>query len=423
MTSSNTVLLSSNKHSDHSTLTKIPTGEHERRLHNVSPPPAKNHIPDKWEAAPIDAALHTSLDAGTSTLLPFNDRGNKQQRNDSDVEAFVPFCTSTPPSTPQRGEGHKRTAPTITDVVKLDIFKAHAKFMPSPTVTPEATIELPLVLKPHSPSLKRKSAHSDLQSPSTLQHSLDSITASPFGVRTKLSQMPIMKPVSPLRIVKRHSPKPVGVRASTTSEVSKAVISAVRDAFVEARDADADEEGTTVRELINRDSVWTCDGPHGGPTRYNMLLEGDESDEEHGQESPTIRATPCTPPPPYAFKSPGPGVLFRSEKEGDLMPSVFSGIMTPQVTELLRLETTSLSSVDSCLDDIIVSFEHLMTIVPNLNSPLLQDPLLSAKGSDKNTADARILANGNITGRCSALSEAYGGCVSQWSDVLRLDSY
>ncbi|KAF5379756.1 hypothetical protein D9615_005743 [Tricholomella constricta] len=227
------------------------------------------------------------------------------------------------------------------------------------------------------------------------------------------------KTVSPLRIVKRNTIKAPSVRTSTASEASIAVISAVRGAFVQTREEHPEDEGAAARELISRESVLTCDGVSVGPFRCDIseVPEMNESGEGYSQEMSSR-----SPPPPYMHCNPA---FAASLNENGVKPS---GLLHPDCDGPAQISTESsyvkgpmpLSSVDSGLDDILASFENLISSMPKFKASLAkaQDPALLV-GQEKIASSLKPSAN--VQRYVS--DDPCGGHGTHWSDVLRLDSY
>jgi len=77
--------------------------------------------------------------------------------------------------------------------------------------------------------------------------------------------------------------------------------------------------------------------------------------------------------------------------------------------------------VDSCLDELLASFEQLITTMPKFPASLArsQGPLLSTTVGTKKGVDTTPVLD---TVRC-ALNDVHGGRADQWSDVLQSDKY
>lgn len=327
--------------------------------------------------------------------------------NDAEAKRLIyPFLTSTPSRACKDRRGHRRAAlATITTIEH--VTPETAAGLPSSS-TDALLVSTPVAQRMRSPSLRRKPGYDDL-------HSLSPTRPSPKKRPASVNWFAApAKSVSPLRIAKRNvapvSDKPVMATFESTLDEDELqdMISTVRAAFVDLWADDSQEDaGVAARELINRQSVWTCDAVSMDDTDTS---ENDSEEEEYGNEL-KIRS-PCSPPPPYAFSNSPFYALhpIGQENKGSMdvkLPSVCS-IPASDSTELSYLqESTPASSVDSCLDDILTSFEHLVTT-------------MGPKFSSHPTASATALAVDLGYFAYDGVVEEYG---TQWSDILELDSY
>ncbi|KAF8071579.1 hypothetical protein FPV67DRAFT_1667066 [Lyophyllum atratum] len=427
--------------------TKTVTDDHER-----TSPSTSSH-------AGNEVTEDTNEFSGVTTLDPFLDSnlaspcllftGDHDHRQQNALPAFLklPFTTSTPPRTRKGGKTHKRAAlTTITNIAHLNIPVSFDQSYPSPTAT-EPIVDTPLVQRLRSPSLRRKPAYEDLHSASPMRPRFSDAPPSPT-VSSSSSEVQF-KSVSPLRIVKRNGgspvcvqapsmpealeavaypvkhtePGPPGVRASAMSEISKVVTSAVRHAFVQTRIEGQDDEGAAARELIQRASVWSCDAVPTGPSRCDMatVQEADESEEEHAGEV-TPRAS-HSPPPPYAFSNPSVNATLGPVTEGTMLQPARSVSSCVSTAFSYLHGNTPVASVDSCLDDILESFEQLMATMPKFKGHIAQSsghPLSVGGGEAKKSILAVPLVKGQRIVSKDACSRR---TTTLWSDVLPLDNY
>lgn len=398
----------------------------------------------------LDLTLDPFLDAPRISPFSFITKVDDHQLEDFESDLLkYPFSTSTPPRTPRRrkdGKGHKRAAlATITNISHVTSFISSG--ITSITDASDTSNDTPLadtsvIQRMRSPSLRRKPAYEDLHSASPTRPSPKRRPVSTvwFGSPQGTS----FKSVLPLRIVKRNGTSPSSSDSGLMNSESllkedelQDVISAVRDAFEHLREAGQDDEGAAARELINRESIWTCDAVSTVDSNKNMMAaledEEDESeDEEYGNES-TVRST-YSPPPPYAFSNTGfyatvepssPSAIDML-KLGDSVDKIHPvcSVLASGSTELSYLQgKTPIPSVESCLDDILVSFEHLIsTMGPKFQAMHMSGAPIEGRTKVENSTEANQKLPALDLGHY-----AYAGvsedCFTQWSDVLQLDNY
>ncbi|KAG6886517.1 hypothetical protein C0992_003624 [Termitomyces sp. T32_za158] len=306
-------------------------------------------------------------------LAKFPSRDGRGMQDDESLLFTLPLCTSTPPRSRRGGKGHRRGAlVTISQLERLNETRSSVEInsLSSPTKN-ESVIETPSARRQRTLSLRRSVAFGIFDSPppawSTPKRHAPSIIVLGSSPGSSSSPDPSLRPTTPLRIVKRNK-----IRSSTTSEVSKAVISAVRDAFVGTREEHEDDAAPDPRDILCRASVWTC---HTLPVGYSSsdisIYEDDEAEDEYTQESG--EQGPATPPPPYAFSGLNTMVSVADGLKADTIKafldmkrcSIYSDDST-EIGYLAAAPGSALASVDSCLDDLLASFENLMTAMPEL---------------------------------------------------------
>ncbi|KAG6889003.1 hypothetical protein C0995_004471 [Termitomyces sp. Mi166 len=395
-----------------------------------SPGPLKKAIEEEVTSNDFDLSL-----AGDLTMDPFLDvkpisplvtyPPSKDSYGIEDAEPLLftlPLCTSTPPRSRRGGKGHRRgVLTTITKLEHINIPTSSAGSVspPSPTDIVESVVDTPSARRQRTASLRRSVAFGIFDSPppvwSTPKRPAPSIIVLGSTPESGSSLESIISPTTPLRIVKRSK-----VRSSTTSEVSKAVISAVRDAFVETREEHDDDIAADPRDILNRASVWTCNTL---PVTFSQdeisVYEDDEAEDEDTQES--SEQEPATPPPPYAFSNPNTTDTVADELKADTVQALFQDMKRYSVasndsTELGYLAPTPGSapaSVDSCLDDILASFENLMAGMPEFHPSIAKAQvakLLTVASREQMDLPADLTRPGRDYS-------------SQWSDVLYLENY
>lgn len=356
------------------------------------------------------------------------------------------------PKTPKHGKGHRRAAlATITNLAHVIGLCA-----PPNTLFPlkdSSVTGAPMIQRARSQSLRRKPAFEDLHSPSPKrkysQASLKDQRASPTKRPVSIvwfsdkNGIPY-KSVSPLRIVKRnrqpHSspdPQPKPIPALISGEHLQDMVSAVRN----LRETDDDDEGAAARELINRASIWTCKTAVTVDSRREDDLDHEEDTDEEVEygDQATYRST-CSPPPPYAFSNTQAGP-FSAPKETLPVVTLLSSRnvevespcrpSTSDSTELSYLRDGSpLSSAESSFDDILTSFEGLIsTMGPRYQSPI---PKMFAATENKAEAGPKKAALNDSRPKGTEYNpydgianddEAEGCGVPHWSEVLLLDGY
>ncbi|KAG6877317.1 hypothetical protein C0993_008655 [Termitomyces sp. T159_Od127] len=300
-----------------------------------------------------------------------------------DVETSLftlPLCTSTPPRSRRGGKGHRRgSLVAISKPVHLNKARSPVEVhsLPSPTKN-ESAIEASSTRKQSTVSLRRGVAFGIFDSPppawSTPTRPAPSMVVLDSTLESNSSPDPVLGPTTPLRIVKRNK-----IRSSTTSEVSKAVISAVRDAFVETREQHEDDAVSDPRDLLCRASIWTCNTlPVGCSTSDISTYEDDEAEEEGTQES--AEQGLATPPPPYAFSDLNTTISVADGLKADTIRAFLDmkrcSLSSNGSTELGYLAAapgSAPTSVDSCLDDLLASFENLLIAMPELQPSAAKD--------------------------------------------------
>ncbi|KAG6864866.1 hypothetical protein C0991_006720 [Blastosporella zonata] len=369
-----------------------------------------------------DVVLDPFLDA--KPVFPFATCPSQKGCDAEDAEPLLftlPLCTSTPPR--KGGKGHKISAPgTLANLENVNISDhlIERDSLPSPTET-EPMVDTPSAKRQRSSSLHQSIAFGSFTTPppawsTTPIKPMPSIVVQgstpPSSTFTSSSQELIFKLITPLRIVKRKAAQD---RSSTTSEVSRAVITAVRDAFVESRKESEAEATIDPRDLLNRASVATCDAVlvSIGSSKSGMApVHEAEETGEYTQEA--VSQTPATPPPPYALSN--PNGLKADAAKAFLDTKRFS-ISTCASTELQYLMTTPgttpASSVDSCLDDILASFEHLMATLPEFQ----------ASRAKYEVPGLAVAAKEKIGLEAAAAAAALRTSGVEWSDVLHLENY
>lgn len=303
----------------------------------------------------------------------------------------LPLCTSTPPRSRRGGKGHRRGAlVTISKPEHLNRSRSSAGVdVLSSSTENEYVISTPSARRQRTASLRRSVTFDIFDSPppvwSTPKRTTPSIVVLSSTPKSTSSPDRILGPITPLRIVKRNK-----IRSSTTSEVSKSVISAVRDAFVKTREENY--SASDPRDILCRASVWTCNTiPVGCSTSDMSIYEEDRAEDEDTQES--VDQGPATPPPPYAFSdlntmvSVADGLKIDTVKAFlDMTRCSLSSNGSTELGYLAAVPESAYASVDSCLDDLLASFEDLMTAMPELH-PLVakaQTPkLLSIAGREQ----------------------------------------
>jgi len=425
----------------------------------------------------------------------------------------------------------------------------------SPCSTVLAT---PVSQRRRSLSLRRRPAYEDLHSPSPPRSSLKKCSISRLWFYPPETKQVQASTVGPLRITKRSGSSSPTTPGSTSPQFkfdeddTHDVILKVRAVFELLRGNEDEDEGTTARELLNRESVESSTHSRQRPEEEEE--ESDDDDEEYGNEV-TTRSI-CSPPPPYAL-SPGlfPPDLYdslkrdspldafkyikedqppvtplqspaltgvsdlrrqnsssftnydrnsprslraprRSKSANTLTPAVStelayfnnnnsgsgspkilqvpprskstetltptistelayfnqSGLLAPTLSSLTLATAVStelsylkddeqsalappvviVESVDSAIDDILASFEHLMTsmgikVQSTPQAPAAEStPRLDVPGSVSSTS-LRSIKRVRVKPRPETGCYVYGGlaeeCDAQWYDLLELDSY
>ncbi|KAG6833108.1 hypothetical protein H0H87_011216 [Tephrocybe sp. NHM501043] len=320
-------------------------------------------------------------------------------------------CTSTPRRKGRKG--YKRAdLDTITNVASSSVHDSSAvrDSLPSPTQT-EPVVDSPSVQRKRSSSLGHSIGFDGFNSRqpawNTPTKPMPSIIVQGSTPRSS-SHEPQIKPITPLRIVKH---KPVREHASTTSEVSRAVITAVRDAFAETRLENEEDATSDPRDLLSRASVLTCDTVPIDSSKSDMCPV---QDKDYLQE--VDAETLATPPPPYAFSNLNSSSVSKMDTVKAFLDMKRFSVSLRGSTELQYLTatpgTTPVSSVESCLDELLASFEHLMVTMPEFKTSMA-NPQVS------NLSTAANLEKG--LGTNSSAGFRVSGV--QWSDVLALDNY
>ncbi|KAF9460333.1 hypothetical protein BDZ94DRAFT_1311590 [Collybia nuda] len=355
--------------------------------------------------------------------------------------------SSTPPKTPKNGRGHRRAAlATITNIAHVTNL-----FSPPDVSSPTKVGSLfgaPMVQRMRSQSLRRKPAFDDLHSPSPIrrysQASLGDYGVSPTKRPVSLvwfsdkNGVPF-KSVSPLRIVKRNmqptsdpSPQPKVVPVQVAEENLRDMVAAVRN----LREEECEDEGDSARELINRASIWTCKTARTMGSTRNILAaleQEEETDEEEYGDQATCRST-CSPPPPYAFSNPNFHQISETKTSEavdtprDAQVKCPCGPSTSDSTELSYLQNgTPLSSMGSSLDDILTSFEGLITTL-GPRTPVSKTPTrvekkaktVLNKGSPYDIQEKQM---GYHFRPYDGIADEAEGCGPHWSEVLLLEGY
>ncbi|GLB44829.1 hypothetical protein LshimejAT787_1801660 [Lyophyllum shimeji] len=455
------------------------TSHDERPLPPI-PPPIENDITEDTTGI-REVTLDPFLDENPASPFLFTDYDKHRLENPLLIPFKLPFCTSTPPRSRRDGKGHRRAAlAPITNIAHLNI-PASFESLPSPTATEpfvetplkdgnghkgavlatvtdvrhltilasstrslfspaaaEPLVETPSARKLHSPSFEGQPAFEDvdLSSPtppspgkcaSGVSNSSPAIhfsavtplrivkrnVSNPGGAQTPPTSKASVGALTP---VQRETPDSSGTRSSRLSDISHVVTAAVRNAFIRTRQEDEDDEGMGARELISRASVWTCDLSQ---LDLGLDAEDGETDSRYSEEA-TIDAS-CSeyPPPPYAFSDSNP--VLNSETDRSMLQPA-SGVPAGVSGEVSGLEgNTPLDSVDSCLDEILASFEQLITTMPKFQASLArsQGPTLSTAGVAEKVADANPVLN---TVR-RVLNDARGRRAAHQSSTLQLDNY
>jgi hypothetical protein len=288
-----------------------------------------------------------------------------------------------------------------------------------------------------SQSLRRKPAFDDLHSPSPKrkypQLSLEeaSPTKRPASIVWFSDKNGIpMKSVSPLRIVKRNGRTPSAQLRTFPGQIEEEYVQDVVTAVRHLREDDYEDEGAAARELINRASIWTCKT---AATLEDTLDREEETDDDEYGDQATCRST-CSPPPPYAFVNAGffPALKQRlPDTVGMISTSCDIKAKSPRApsasnsTELSYLQDESpLSSVDSSLEDILTSFEDLITTMSPRHQPPDSKGLQAALATENTTSRG---SRGDM--QCHpydgiAADDDAGGCgAPHWSEVLLLEGY
>ncbi|KAG6831510.1 hypothetical protein H0H92_009778 [Tricholoma furcatifolium] len=355
-----------------------------------------------------DLTLDPFLDM--KAVFPFGSFPSRKdnQAEESEPASFaLPICTSTPPRRQRSVKGHKRVPLAIATNLAHQNRRGHSierdSFCSSTEI--ESIFDTPTLQRRRSSSL-RQSTYPNPFVPA-LPACTTPVKLGPFIVVQKSTPEFHLKPVTPLRIVKRNKSKD---RSSMTSEASKAVITAVREAFQESWEQHTKEITGDPRELLARDSVFTvCETRPTLRSKWIRCVHQVVETEDRYAED-TEPKTPTTPPPPYARSESGPNAT--SEVYIDKKPHVI-----PR-TELAYLTTVAAAaSVDSCLDDILASFEHLMATMPDFKASVGQ-----SQGT-KTSAPSMPGMKGLSVGSLAKLGRGSGG-PAQWSDILlHLDNY
>ncbi|KAG5350205.1 hypothetical protein E4T56_gene18934 [Termitomyces sp. T112] len=306
---------------------------------------------------------------------PFN---NGYTTEDAEPSLFtLPLCTSTPPRSRRGGKGHRRGAfAIITKPEHINASKFPIEFdsLSSPTDT-ESVIETPSVRRQRTASPRQSVDFGIFDSPPSVwptpKRPALSIVVRSSTPKSSSSPEPILKPTTPLRIVKRNE-----VRSSTTSAVSRAVISAVRDAFVETREEDENDPAADPRDLLSRTSVWTCHTLPVGCSKSDISVYEDEDAEDKDAQELGAQE-PATPPPPYALSNFNATDTVTDGLKADTVKAFWDikrcSISSNGSTELgylVAMPGSVPASVDSCLDDILASFENLMAVMPEFHPSL-----------------------------------------------------
>ncbi|KAG6916213.1 hypothetical protein DXG01_007843 [Tephrocybe rancida] len=385
--------------------------------------------PDTVRRMPSERNVTADFHAGDRTLDPFLEvkpiaspfaanPGEDFQVEDTCLLLFtLPLCTSTPPR-----KGHRRAGlTTITNLENINIPEYAAEVVdlsPSPTES-DSLVNTPSMQRQQGFSRRRSLDFGAFDSPppawSTPTKPPPSIVVLSSTPPTS-SQEPVFKPITPLRIVKRRPPKD---RASTISEVSTAMISAIRDAFVETREELEADMTIDPRDLLNRASVMTCDVvPLASKSGTSLIREAEETEDDNMHEADA--QAPATPPPPYALSNPHATRGLKAEVIKAFLDMKRYSVPACGSAELQYLGTpgTPASSVDSCLDDILASFEHLMTTVPELQASVTKSQAPGTAIAKQEKEKKSFFADSKADS-----SAAFSAVADQWSDVLQLESY
>lgn len=219
----------------------------------------------------------------------------------------------------------------------------------------------------------------------------------------------------------------------------------MKEAFAEIREDEADG-GVAARQRFNRASVWTTRTSRSSIIQSdehmrNILDEEDEDEDEdgYGEELPPSM---CSPPPPYPLSL---IPVHITDKVDYKLPTADSLPPASQSTELAYLRSSSsLSSCDQALDDLLLSFEGLNASMPSrLKTPkemrqaLAEKAAHEAKASSKaaNRAQSQVAEVAHLAfqeytnGACCGMIEKVVGAGlhserdRHWSDDFELDAY
>ncbi|RDB25622.1 hypothetical protein Hypma_006301 [Hypsizygus marmoreus] len=406
-----------------------------------------------------DLSCNPFLDISPSPSASGTD--DKRLEDPEAVLFTLPDATSTPPRIRRGGKGHRRAAlATITNISHLEALKDLAGSAPassdslnllsSPSASDDPALSTPVTQRMRSPSLRRKPAYDDLHSGSPTRSTHSKRPASVIWFSSSSIGTPL-KTVDPLNIVKRNSPGNAGPANELAFPASESmntdeVRSVVRDAFVHLHtDNSEEDEGAAARELINRESVFTCDkvptaGQFKEGTAAMTIMDDSDDDEEYGEE--LVDQSSRSPPPPYAFTNPDlrtvdvkvevPPTLdtygLKPDGCGKMIPAC--SVPPSASTELSYLQgDTPTSSADSSLNDIITSFEHLMaTMSPKFQASMVDIPspaiaVFSEKAKVERRKGMEPSEKSSLHPGSCGYDELLEEYATQWSEVLLLDTY
>jgi hypothetical protein len=359
---------------------------------------------------------------------------------------MLPMASGTPPPTHPplfngvAGQRNVQPPPTRTSTPP-------PRLSPSVNDTPVTPWPTPSPATPTSEkSLRRVSAFDNFHSPSP---SRKSPKAPPSSSRKKRPVSSVVwfkdfnvTPTVPLRIAKRCailSPLTPAARISgrggVTEEALEEEVFAVKEAFAETREDEADG-GVAARQRFDRASVWTTRTNRSSVIQSDEHMRNilDEDEEGYGEELPSSSLVMCSPPPPYPLS------LFAvhiTDKIDYKITTAEGPPLASQSTELSYLcSPGSVASCNGVLDDLLVSFEDLISTMPSrLKTPKeLRQALVEkvAKGSSKaaNRRQSEVAQESGeyINGASCGIVEV-AGTVSHserdrhWSDDFELDAY
>ncbi|KAG6850117.1 hypothetical protein H0H93_001038 [Arthromyces matolae] len=279
------------------------------------------------------------------------------------LSATLPLRTSTPP----KSRNQRRAQ------VDMDVFWTEPASSPPSFTESKSAVGIASARRHRTPALRRSTISGTFDTPppawTTPTKPAPSIVVLD-STPPKSLQAPIFEPITPLRIVKRNPPHKK--HASTTSDISKAVIAAVREALAEIREESDKAANADPRDVLNRASVLTLEA--------RSIYGADEIEEGYREFTDQTLATP---PPPYSNRNTD---TFKADAIKAFLEINRISIPSYGSTELGYLVASpgsAATSVESCLDELLSSFEQLMNTLPKFQTREKRNPASKVSPSSK----------------------------------------